>query len=57
MKFLKCLGIVLLTLVIITAVCTGLAILCKWLNWLPSVTEWIDVNIFDRLGLTFYSKI
>ena len=57
MKALKIIGMVLLILVIVTAVAVGLACLFKAVGWFPSMTDWLRINIFDKLGLTFYSKI
>lgn len=57
MKVLKGLLITLLVIVIITAVLFGLACLFKALDWLPGVTDWLTTNIFDKLGIKFFSKL
>ena len=57
MKVLKGLFITLLVIVIITAVLFGLACLFNALDWLPGVTDWLTTNIFDKLGITFFSKL
>ena len=57
MKVLKGLLITLFVIVIITAVLFGLACLFKELDWLPGVTDWLTTNIFDKLGITFFSKL
>ncbi len=57
MKVLKGILIILGSLVLIALVLTLVAILCKAFNWLPNITDWINVNIFEKIGLTFFSKI
>ena len=57
MKVLKGLLITLLVIVVITAVLFGLACLFKALDWLPGVTDWLTTNIFDKLGIKFFSKL
>lgn len=57
MKVLKTILIVLTVLVIVTAVLFGLAVLFKACGWAPSVTDWLDANIFSKLGIDFYATL
>lgn len=55
--FFKGLGIFLLVLLIAVVVFVGFAILCRALDWLPGMTDWLTTNIFDKIGLTFFGKL
>ena len=57
MKFLKGLFITLGVLLIVTFVLSLVAILFRACGWLPDVTDWINTNIFEKIGLTFYTKL
>ena len=57
MKVLKIIGIVLAVLLSVAVVYTCFACVCKAFDLLPAFTEWSQLNIFDKLGLTFYGKI
>lgn len=57
MRVLKGILIALLVVVIVTAVLFGVACLCKAFDWLPNITDWLESNIFDKIGLTFFGNI
>ena len=57
MKFLKGLFATIGVLLIITLVASLVAILFKACGWLPDVTNWINTNIFEKIGLNFYGKL
>lgn len=57
MKTLKIIFNILIVLVVMVALFVGFCCLCKWLNWLPEFTDWVKINIYDNLGLTFFGKI
>ena len=57
MKFLKGLFATLGVLLIVTFVLSLVAILFRACGWLPNVTDWINTNIFEKIGLTFYTKL
>ena len=57
MRFLKGLLITIGVLLIVTLVLSLVAILFKACGWLPEVTDWINTNIFEKIGLTFYGKL
>ena len=57
MKILKSILAVLTTLVVVSAITFGFACLCKACGWLPSFTDWLDTNIFTKLGIEFFAKL
>lgn len=57
MKFLKGLFATIGVLLIITFVASLVAILFRACGWLPNVTDWINTNIFEKIGLNFYGKL
>ena len=57
MKFLKGLFATIGVLLIITFVVSLVAILFRACGWLPDVTNWINTNIFEKIGLNFYGKL
>ena len=57
MRFLKGLLITIGVLLIVTLVLSLVSILFRACGWLPEVTDWINTNIFEKIGLTFYGKL
>ena len=57
MKVLKITVVLLAVLLAIVVVFTCFSCICKAFDILPTYTEWVELNIFDKLGLTFYGKI
>lgn len=57
MRFLKGLLVTIGVLLIITLVASLVAILFRACGWCPNVTDWINTNIFEKIGLKFYSKL
>lgn len=44
-------------LLVIVLVAFLVSILCKACGWLPNITEWLDTNIYSKIGLTFFSNL
>ena len=57
MKTLKIILTILVSLIVVTAILFGVACLCKACGWLPTVTDWLDTNIFTKLGIEFFAKL
>lgn len=57
MKVLKGILIALAVILVILVLFTCFSCICKAFDWLPEYTEWVQINIFDKLGLTFFGKI
>lgn len=57
MKIFKGILITLGSIVVLALVLTLVAILCRACGWLPNLTNWLNVNIFEKIGLTFFGKI
>ena len=57
MRFLKGLFATIGVLLIVTLVLSLVAILFKACGWCPNVTDWINTNIFEKIGLNFYGKL
>lgn len=57
MRFLKGLFATIGVLIIVTLVLSLVAILFRACGWCPNVTDWINTNIFEKIGLNFYGKL
>lgn len=57
MRYFKGLLIFIGVLLIVTMVLSLVAILCRACGWCPNVTDWINTNIFEKIGLKFYAKL
>ena len=57
MRVLKGILIGLAIVILIVGVLFGLSCLFKALEWLPTVTDWLNVNIFEKLGIDFFAKL
>lgn len=57
MKFLKGLFVTIGVILLVILVLSLVSILCRACGWLPKITDWININIFEKIGLDFYGKL